>query len=112
MSIQLTGSVIVPNGIFEVPLNVTKFLISVFSKLALDADHGFERRIKVRNAQAEELRKFCDELIIEQIKHLFGLVVLLLDPRNFCGVVTWLCKRFVELAAGRVIVKQLKQTGN
>lgn len=47
LSVQLTGGVIVPDRVVEVPLNVAKLLVSLFSELALHADHGFERRIKV-----------------------------------------------------------------
>lgn len=95
LSIQLTSGIIFPNGIVEVPLHTTKFLVPLLRELALYSDHGFEGRIKVRNAQTEELREFGDELIVEEIEDFFGFVVFLLGPGKFCGVVTGLCERFV-----------------
>lgn len=106
----MTGSVIVPNRVGEVPLNPTKFLVTLFSELALHADHSFERRIEVWNAQVEELRKLCDEFVIEDIEDLFGFVVFLLSPRKFGWVITWFCKGFVQLAASGVVVKQLNES--
>jgi hypothetical protein len=95
LSIQLTGGVIVPDGIVEIPLDVTQFLVPILGELALYADHRLERRIEVRDAQAEELREFCDELVVEEVKDLFGFVVFLLGSRDFRRIVAWLCERFV-----------------
>ena len=109
LSIQLTGGVILPDRIAEVILNIAKLFVSLLSELALYTNHGFERRIEVGNAQAEELGKFRDELVVEEVKDFFGFVVLLLGPWEFSRVVTRLCKRFVQLAAGGVVVKQLNE---
>lgn len=95
LSIQLTGGVIVPDRLVEIPLDVTKFLVSLLSELALHADHSFERGIKIGYAQAEKLRQFGDELVVEEIKDFFGFVVFLLGPRKFCRVVARLGERFV-----------------
>ena len=95
LSIQPALSIIVSDRISEISLNVTEFLVALFCELALYTDHSFKRRIEVRNAQAEKLRKFCDELVIEDIEDFFCLVVFLLSPWELCGIVTWFCERFV-----------------
>jgi len=95
LSIQLTRSVVVPYGIVEVLLNVTKFLVSLFSELALYADHGLERGIEVGHAQAEELGKFDDELVVENVKDFFGFVMFLLSSWKFGRVVTGFGESFV-----------------
>lgn len=95
LSVQLPRSIVVPYGIVEVLLNVAEFLVSLFSELALYADHGLERGIEVWHAQAEELGKFDDELVVENIKDFFGFVVFLLSSWKFRWVVTGFGECFV-----------------
>jgi hypothetical protein len=104
LSVQLASGIIFPDGIIKVPLHATEFLVTLFRELALYTDHGFERGIEVRDAQTEELREFGDELIVEEIKDLFGFIVFLLSFGKSCRVVTGLCEGFVELAARGVVI--------
>jgi len=95
LSIQLSGGVIIPDRLVEVPLHIGEFLVPLFSELALHADHGFERRVEVGHTQAEKLRKFGNELVVEKVKDFFGFVVFLLRPWKPRRVVTRLGERLV-----------------
>lgn len=74
---------------------MAEFLISLFSELALYADHGFERRIEIGDTQAEKLRKFHDELVVEDVENFFGFVMFLMSPWKLGRVVTRFSERLV-----------------
>ena len=63
------------------PLNSSKFLVSFFSKFALDPNHGFETGIEIRYSEVEQLRQFADKLLVQNIKNLLCVFAFSLCSR-------------------------------
>jgi hypothetical protein len=78
LRVELSRGVVVPDAIVKVALHARELLVSLFSELALHADHRLEARVKVRHALLEQDRHFAHDLVVEQVEDLLGLVQFLL----------------------------------
>jgi hypothetical protein len=95
LCVELACGVVVPHVVREVattdismyfhlesirnaPLHAAHLLVTLFCELALHADHGLEAGVEIWHAKLEELGQFGDELLVQEIEHLFRVVELLL----------------------------------
>ena len=89
------------------PLHAAHLLIPLLCKLALHANHRLERGVEERHAEVEELGQVRDELLVDVLEHVLGVVVLLLRLGQLRHVLARLVGQLADFTPCSVVVKQL-----
>ena len=80
--------------------------VSFRTKPQLDLYESFKARVKKRNTEVDELRKFRAELVIEGFVCYFGKLGLAFCPWKLRGVFVRFLDKFLNLGAGSVVIKE------
>lgn len=87
------------------PLNARQLCVTFLGKLQLTSHHGFKGWIEVRNSKFDNLWQLFNELVVEQLKDLLGVIVFTLSPGKLARVVGRLVNQLSNLGSRSVVIK-------